>query len=364
MKNKKISTVATLIFLFIVSGIFSLSCGKDETKTAEKQPVAVKIISVRKGDATENIRYIGSVHSENEIRVLARINGNVLTLPHKEGQQVKKGGTLSRISAPETGARIAKMKEEIAKAQKESGFICDQADVDERLVAKNAVPSIRAQTSKKNCENSQRAFNSAASSLKELEIMQSKTAERAPFNGTVLKWFTNPGENIMPGFPILLFGDDTYIVKVFVHEKDLSKGIKRGLKVVLEDGADKNIESHVSFVSPISTSPGRMFEIRIPLKKDDSKDLLHGNSINVSFIISEKKNVFLVPLNSLKDGEFIFLFNDNKIEKRKVIAGIIEKGWVSIDTDLPKNSKVVAGNLEALNSGMTVYPVFGEGEKL
>lgn len=364
MRNKNISTVSALIFIFIASALFSVSCGKDAVKSAEKSPIAVKIINVRKGDASENIRYIGSVHSENEIRVLARINGNIFTLPYKEGIPVKKGAILSTISAPETSTRIAKMKEESAKAQKESDFICNQADVDERLLAKNAVPSIRAETSRKNCESSRLAFNSAASSLEELEIMRSKTVEKAPFNGTVLKWLTNPGENIMPGFPILLFGDDNYIVTVFVHEKDLAKGIKKGSKVILEDSENKNIESDISFVSPISTGNSRMFEVHIPLKKDQFKNILHGYSINVSFVISEKKGVFLVPLNSIKDGEFIFLFKDEKIERINVIPGITEKGWVTIDADLPENSKVVVGDLEALSSGMTVYPVFPEGEKL
>lgn len=367
MKNKKIDTIFIPVFLFILSGFAFLSCGTEKTEIVTETPVAVKIIDVRKGDASEKIRYIGSVHSENEIRILARINGNILALPFKEGMIVKKGAVLSKISAPETGARISKMKEEIAKAQKESEFICDQAEADERLFEKNAVPSIRAETSKKNCENSKLSINSAVSSLNELEIMSSKTVETAPFNGTVLKWFSNPGENIMPGFPILLFGDDTYIVKVFVHEKDIAKGIKKGLKVILKNNEDQSAESDVSFVSPISAGPGRMYEVRIPLKTDTVKNLSHGQSVNVSFIVSEKKNSFSVPINSvLKDGEseHIFLFKDEKIEKRKVVLGISEKGWVTIDGDIPENSKVVVGNLEALSSGMTVYPVFLKGEKL
>jgi len=367
MKNGKIKTIPILISLFLLSTLSFSSCNEKKTEIVRENPVAVKIIDVRKGDASEKIRYIGSVHSENEIRILARINGNILALPFKEGMSVKKGAVLSKISAPETGARISKMNEEIAKAQKESDFICDQAAVDEKLLAKNAIPSIKSETSKKNCENSKLGINSATSSLDELKIMSSKTVESAPFSGTVLKWFTNPGENIMPGFPILLFGDDTYIIKVFVHEKDISKGIKEGLKVILEDHENKSIESVVSFVSPISEGPGRMFEAHIPLKKDLLQNLSHGHSINVGFIVSEKKNSFSVPLNSvLKDGEseYIFLFKDEKIEKRKVVLGISEKGWVTIDGDIPENSKVVAGNLEALNSGMTVYPVFLKGEKL
>lgn len=367
MKNGKIKTIPILISLFLLSTLAFLSCATEKTEIVRETPVAVKIIDVRKGDASEKIRYIGSVHSENEIRILARINGNILALPFKEGMSVKKGAVLSKISAPETGARISKMKEEIAKAQKESEFICDQAEADERLFEKNAVPSIRAETSKKNCENSKLSINSATSSLDELEIMSSKTVESAPFSGTVLKWFSNPGENIMPGFPILLFGDDSYIVKVFVHEKDISKGIKKGLKVILENNEDQSAESAVSFVSPISAGPGRMYETHIPLKKDLLQNFSHGHSINVSFIVSEKKNSFSVPSNSvLKDGEseYIFLFEDEKIEKRKIVLGISEKGWVTIDGDIPENSKVVVGNLEALSSGMTVYPVFLKGEKL
>ena len=185
MKNGKTRTIPVLISLFLLSTLAFLSCGTEKTEIVRETPVAVKIIDVRKGDASEKIRYIGSVHSENEIRILARINGNILAIPFKEGMSVKKGAVLSKISAPETEARISKMKEEIAKAQKESEFICDQAEADDRLLKKNAVPSIRAETSKKNCENSKLSINSATSSLDELKIMSSKTVEIAPFSGTV-----------------------------------------------------------------------------------------------------------------------------------------------------------------------------------
>ena len=366
MRIKKNNITSALISLFLLAALVFPSCSGEKTEIVREAPVAVEITDVRKGDMSESIRYVGTVHSENEIRILARINGNVSALPFKEGRSVKKGSILSRISAPETNARISKMKKEIVKAQNESDFICNQANVDEKLLAKNAVPSIRADTSRKNCESSKITLNSVSLSLKELEIMNSKTVERAPFNGTVLKWFANPGENIMPGFPIILLGDESYIVKISVHEKDIAKGIKNGLKVVLTDQENKKLESEVSFISPISTGPGRMFTVHVPLSEKQHKNFSHGQSVDVRFLISEKKNVFQVPQNSIlkeDSGEYIFLFKNEKIEKMKVISGITEKGWVTIDSDIPENSKVVVGNLEALSNGMTVYPVFSEGEK-
>ena len=366
MRNKKNNTTSALIYLFLLSALVFPSCSGEKTEIVRETPVAVEITNVRKGDMSESVRYVGTINSENEIRILARINGNVSVLQFKEGERAKKGSILSRISAPETNARISKMKKEIVKAQNESDFICEQANVDERLLAKNAVPTIKADTSKKNCESSRLTLNSATSSLNELEIMNSKTVERAPFNGTVLKWFANPGENIMPGFPILLFGDESYIVKISVHEKDIAKGIKKGLKVILTDQENKNFEAEVSFISPISTGPGRMLTVHIPVAEKQRKNFSHGQSVDVSFLISEKKNVFQVPQNSIlkeDSGEYVFLFKNEKIEKMKVISGITEKGWVTIDVDIPKNSKVVVGNLEALSNGMTVYPVFSEGKK-
>ena len=125
-------------------------------------------------------------------------------------------------------------------------------------------------------------------------------------------------------------------------------------------------EAEVSFISPISTGPGRMLTVHIPVAEKQRKNFSHGQSVDVSFLISEKKNVFQVPQNSIlkeDSGEYVFLFKNEKIEKMKVISGITEKGWVTIDVDIPKNSKVVVGNLEALSNGMTVYPVFSEGKK-
>ena len=358
-------TINKIAFLFIMQASISLlvilpSCTSPSPTPEATQPLAVRTIQVHKGSVRETLNYIGTVHSQNEIKVLARVVGKVSDLPVKEGENARRRAAIAYIAAPEMNARVSRLRAEVLRAKEESGFLCQQSETDRNLLSQKVISKLKSDASRQKCKSSKAALRAAKASLKELNSLAGNTVERAPFDGKVLQWLTEPGENVMPGRPILTFGDEPLEVRVKVHEKDVGAGIQKGTSVILFPKRSDSIQSEVSFVAPMAIGPGRMIEVRIPIKKVNATSLQHGMSVDVSFVVREKTEAVLVPINALGKNEHgfgVYIVRDKTARWKKVTPSIQENGQVAIEADLKISDRVVVGNLDALHDNTKVYPV-------
>jgi RND family efflux transporter MFP subunit len=343
--------------------LFLSSCTSSSPASESTRPLAVRTIQVRTGPIRETLHYVGTIHSRNEIKVLARVVGKVANLPIKEGETARRGAAIAHIAAPEMDARVTRLHAEASRAQEESAFLCQQSETDRNLLASNAISKLKSDASRQKCESSRAVLKAAKAGLNELMVLAGNTVERAPFDGKVLQWLTEPGENLMPGRPILLFGDEQLEVRVAVHEKDVGAGIQTGTSVILFPDRPNPIRAKVSFVASVATGLGRMVGVRIPVMQTSVTGLQHGMSIDVSFVVREKLEAVLVPVNAVgkkKHGFGVYLVRDEIARWKSVTTSIREKGWIAVEADLKNGDRVVLGNLEAVRDGTAVYPVDSE----
>ncbi|MBW2700839.1 MAG: efflux RND transporter periplasmic adaptor subunit [Deltaproteobacteria bacterium] len=352
------SYLAVSLAFFLLS-----SCKAPVAPPQAEAPLAVRTLAVRSGSIRETIRYIGTVHSQNEIKVLARVAGRASRLPVKEGEKARRGAAIAYIAAPEMDARVSRLHAEVSRANKESAYLCQQAETDGTLLASKAISKWKSDASRQKCESSRAALMAAEAGLNELTVLAGNTVERAPFEGKVLLWLTEPGENLMPGRPILIFGDEALEVRVAVHEKDIGAAVKTGTQVILFPDHPAPIRAKVAFVAPMVAGPGRMVEVRVPVSKEDAQRFRHGASIDVDFVVHEKPQALLVPSDAVdkkKSGFGVYFVQNDVATWKEVVPSIRNRGWIAIESGLKAGDLVVAGNLDALQDGMVVYPVKSE----
>ena len=358
---KKLTMLMTAIMLFSLT-----SCGENAGDSEGKQPLAVRTVAVRSGTIKESLKYVGTVHSKNEIKVLSRVVGKVSALPVPEGKTVKRGTSLALIAAPEMAARVIRLKADVDRIEEESSFACEQADIDQKLLESGTIRQTIADASRQKCNSSKSGLQAAQAGLNEIESLAGNRVERAPFSGTVLLWLTEPGENTMPGKPLVMFGDRAKEVRIKVHEKDIANGIKKGSKVSITPANGQEIHTTVTSVAPMALGPGRMVEVRIAIASKEASLFTHGSSVDVSFILKEKADAVMVPVNSITKRESnvgLYLVKDDKAEWQKVTTTIRENGWVAVTGGLKKNDRVIVGNLDVVRDGRTVYAVDSEGSE-
>ncbi len=342
-----IITTSTAVIIAFLNG-----CGQTAKPPSEK-PAAVRVMKIERKDMRRDLQYLGTVHSKQEIKVLARVQGTLQKLPFEEGQRIREGDLLAQIYAPDIKATVDRL-------QADKQYWQNRYESDKRLAAKQAIPEDQV-------DASARAFKSARAALKEAEARFAKTREYAPVEGTVLKWYMEPGQHVMPGQPILLIGNDVREVHASVVENDIKKGIEKGQMALIEDGLKRAYQARVSEIAPMARGASRTFNVKLRITGAKDFDLPVGASLDVHFILEQAKQVQVLPLNAVvyeNNKPHIFLIRDSVAVKQPVKIGIQNKGLVAVSFTFQGQNYAAVSNLNQLHDGSRVYPVMvGEEEK-
>ncbi|MBW2735079.1 MAG: efflux RND transporter periplasmic adaptor subunit, partial [Deltaproteobacteria bacterium] len=311
--------------------------------------------------------------SRREAKILARLAGSLTVLPAAEGAKVKEGQIVARLATPDLRQRAKRLVAERSRAELEATFLCEQQGIDAKLVAKNAIPRTRLDSSSHRCKSSKKALAAAKAGLAEFGATQRKSTERAPFAGWVLKHLAEAGENVFPGKPVLLLGGEQLEVRVKVSERDMARGIRLGSKVLVRrpHGAKREATVlQVSRIAPMAAGPGRIAEVGIAVPRDAAIKPLHGASIDVAFVLREEEAATAVPLRAVRSGSAagnaqnkatLYVVEEGIAKAKQVTLGVAEKGWISISPALKPSSQVVVSNLDVVREGMALYPVLDPG---
>ncbi len=354
--GKQLSLAAGLLTLGGLAGL-GAGCGAQEPPRAqEAPPVAVRVAAVTEEDLRRSIAYVGTVHSRREVKVLAQTAGNVVALTG-EGEVASKGQALAKIATPEADARLSRTEAEVERATTERDFLCRTFDTDQKLGAAGAISTTQVDMSRRACEAAGAALSAAEAGSREAGVGRSKRLETAPFAGRVLQWLVEPGQNVMPGTPLLFFGSHDRELRVAVAERDLARGVGAGTPVLV-NFQGKSFRVQVTSVAPVAVGLGRTVEVRAPLPDDAAFG--HGTSVRVDFVLAEVKGGLVVPDVALsRQGErsVVFVIAGERAQVVPVSPGISSQSFVAVQGDLAPGAHVAVSNLDLLKDGARVFAV-------
>jgi RND family efflux transporter MFP subunit len=326
------------------------SCGNPPDEEKAVQPIAVRTVKPVVMDLGSRVSYMGTVHSEKEVKVIAQIQGTVAGLPVGEGDQVNAGDIVVTLDVPELRAVVERL-------ESERDYWCRRYEADQRLVAANALP-------REQMESSQRACRSGRAAVAEAESRLEKATGRSPVNGEVLKWFVESGQSVMPGQAILLLGTHSLEIHVEVVEEDLQRGVVVGTTAAIETAAGERLTTAVSEVAPASSGSARTFTVKMPLPAEERPRLRTGVSATVIFVLQVRKNATAVPVDAIADRSgdpHIFLINGDRAVRQTVRLGAEQDGWIEVDFGWNGEDAVAITNLGMLMDSRPVFSVMVEG---
>lgn len=319
-------------------------------------PVAVRTVEVRERTLRSALPFVGTVRSIDEVTLLAQAPGTIASLA-EDGARVAEGAVLATLDAPELGARLARGRAELSRAEEERGFACKKMESDRRLAAIGALSAWQWEASQKGCASSTQIEAAARASVRELALLHAKRAELAPFAGTVLSRHAEVGGYAAPGRPLLTLGGERLELRLEASEADVMRGIQPGAKVSIRLGDGSQLISAVHSVASSAKGPGRLVEVRIPLQA--ALPIRHGSSVDLEIVLSEADHVAAIPLAALREvGEnsFVFSIEDDTARKVPTLAGLRSDGWVQVPREL-LGSRVAISNLSQLHDGAPVFAV-------
>ncbi len=337
---------------FILAAAVGLSSCGGTPEPVLSSPQAVRVAEVRVGPIVEGRAHLAEVVPAETVRVLAQVPGSIAALGPLEGSAVERSTVLARIAAPDVSARVARVRAERRRAERERDFACDQLETDRVLAAAGDLPTVQLDRSEKGCSASSLAVEAASAAEREVAAVGSRAVEMAPFDGQVMTYLVDVGQTVMPGTPVAQFGSHARRLRMRMVAADL-EGVDLGTRVVAEGG-----RGEVVSVAVQPQGPARLYEVLVA--PDDGEWLRIGQTLTATVVLDERLETTAVPdaaLVSDGDGAYVLVEQEARVQRVPVEPGPRQDGWVAIEPSLPAGTRVVTSSPASVDLSLPVLAV-------
>ncbi|WP_299223919.1 efflux RND transporter periplasmic adaptor subunit [uncultured Psychroserpens sp.] len=398
----------TLLILLIIASLLALLVLASKSgwfgKRGDFAEVEIKKVALM--DITETVSATGKIQPEVEVKISSEVSGEILELPFKEGQQVKKGDLLVKVNPDliqsavnrsqasyqnvragleqaEASLREAKANYDRSKLLFEKGVI-SKADWD------RAIASFETAAAAKN--SAYYNVQSAAATVSEAKDNLERTTIYAPMSGTISLLNVELGERVvgtqqMAGTEILRVANlNNMEVEVDVNENDIVK-VQIGDSTMVEVDAYLKKEFKGVVTEIANSAAGTLtadqvtnFRVKIRILEESYQDLLvdkpenfspfrPGMTATVDIITDTRDKTIAVPISSIviktdtsstkksyKDRvseeikpeneekfECVFVANNGKAKLRVVETGIQDDTNIEIVSGLSEGDEIITG---------------------
>ncbi|AXG73380.1 efflux RND transporter periplasmic adaptor subunit [Flavobacterium arcticum] len=341
-------TLVVIILLVVLNktGAFG---SRDESK--EVETAKVETITL-----TETVSATGKIQPEVEVKISSEVSGEIIELPVKEGQAIKKGQLLIRINPDlyesglsRTAASLSTAKAGLSQTEAQlkeakANYDRNKTLFDKGVISKSEWDKIVsayevAQASKQSAYFS---VQSAGANVTEAKDNLNRTTIYSPVDGTISKLDAELGERVvgtqqMAGTEILRVANlNNMEVEVDVNENDI-------VKIQIGDQADIEVDAYLKrkfkgVVTSISNSASSdltadqvtNFEVKVRINKESYADMTEGKPSNyspfrpgmtatVDIITERKENIIAVPISA------VVVKSDTTAVKKDIIKELEEK---------------------------------------
>lgn len=414
MANGKKKKSKKKIFIFGGIGVLVLALILIALFGGSKEDIiAVQTEKVEKRDITQTVAATGKINPEFRVTITPEVTGEIVSLPVKEGDRVKRGQLLIRIKGDAYEAQ--KERAEANLLSSEANLAMRKAELDKiqldynrmiELHGKNLASDSELEAVKSNFLSTQAMYQSAEAnvlqtkaSLREIIEQLNKTTIYSPIDGIVTKLNVELGERVLgsgfsQGTDIMTVSDlGNMEATVDVDENDvvlISLGDTARIKV--DAFGDRIFKGVVTQIGNSAQTAGFgtqeqvvNFQVRIKLLEPD-QGLRPGMSCNADIETETVKDVISVPIQSVtartettpktenedvgakpengngkRDNMFqevVFIVENGKAKMVSVETGISDKDYLYIKSGLEGGEEVVSGSYRAisreLRDGVTV----------
>jgi HlyD family secretion protein len=401
-KNRKkiiiFSVIGLLVVVFIVLAILG---------TKKEEIIIVQTELVGRHNITQTVIATGKIDPEFKVVITPEVSGEIVYLPVKEGQSVRKGDLLLKIKQDQY---LAQRDRAVANLQSAKANLAIQkiqlqkieTDYNRtlELFRKGLSSEAELEAIKAQYETARAQVLAAESSVQQMEAAVkeanenlAKTIITSPMDGVVSQLNVKLGERVLgtgftQGSNLMTIADLSRMVAVVdVDENDVVLvSIGDTAKIKVDAFPGKIFNGIVYEIGNTAKSKGLgtqeevvNFEIKIRIL-DSNVDLKPGMSCNAEIMTDTRINVVAVPIQSvtirgkettsneeknseteivsvekkkdeidLKALEGVFIVENNKAKFVKVKTGISDDTYIEIIEGLKGGEEVVTGSYRAIS---------------
>ncbi len=389
-KSKKKIIILSVICLVVVALALLVFLG-----SKREVIVPVQTEKVERRTITQVVNATGNIYAVTQVKINAEVSGEIIQLPVREAQHVKKGDLLVKVKPDLYIAQRDQAKAQLISAQ--ASMVKAESDYNRMkgLYDKKLASDQDLESAKTNYLVQKSGVDAAKAGLSQAEESLRKTTIISPINGTVSNLIAELGERVsgssfMQGTEIMTVADLSEMeCRLDVDENDVVL-VKRGdtARIAVDSRPGRKflgIVTEVGNAAKSSVTAGTQdqvvnFEVRIRfIEKDDA--IRPGMSVNADIETMTHPNVLTVPIQSVttrmpkatemkmddtpegvtvtngnqkkkeetRIEEVVFLNDGSKAKKVVVKRGISNDAYVEITDGVKEGEEVVSGSYKAIN---------------
>jgi HlyD family secretion protein len=318
--RKKLYWIIGIVLVLAVAAVAAAMARKRE------QPILITTEKAVRKDITQLVTATGKIQPEVEVKISPEVSGEIIELPVKEGQVVKKGDLLLRIKPDTYRAQVEEQQAALSSAQAsiaqhKSQLAKAEADYQraKSLFESRLIPESDRKSAQTNYEIAQSALNAsvfdvqrAEGALRQINQALSKTTIVAPTDGSISSLSSRLGERVVgtsqfAGTEVMRIADLSKMeARVNVNENDIVN-VKIGdvARINVDAYPDRKIAGVVREIASTATTNNAgtqeqvtNFEVKITVS-DPSVHLRPGMSTTADIETDTVRNAIAVPIQSV-----------------------------------------------------------------
>jgi HlyD family secretion protein len=410
MANSGKSSRRKWVFAIGIALALAAGTGAYYQRKREK-PITVQTEKVARRDLTEIVVANGKIQPVLSVKISPEVSGEIIELPVKEGQWVKRGDLLLRIKpdaylANKRSAEAAYQSSVAGKAlaaanlrQAEAELKRNEELLHDKLISESAFLEFKTacDVARASDESAGHQVNVARATLARAEEELAKTTIFAPINGTVTKLVSQLGERVvgtamMSGTEIMTVADLAEMeARVDIGEIDVVLiALDQKARLEVDAFRDRKFLGRVTEIANSSRTPlpGQMsgggggqqgqeatkFEVKIRIQEKEA--FRPGMSVTAEIETRSRTNVLSIPIQSvttrlpknantnapaleaaktgkpekaIKPAEVAFVLDGSRVKSARVKRGISDDTHVEIIEGLREGQEVISGGYKAIS---------------
>lgn len=338
----------TLISLAVVAGIIgvlyyarSKSPGTGGGRAGGPVPVVVSEVVTQ--EFIDSIEAIGTVQSNEAVTITARVSDIVTEIHFSDGDLVKAGDVLIRLSDARAQAELAEAQANLVDQEKQLRRI-------ETLVASNALPQSQ-------LDERRAMYNIAKARVSNREAALAEHEIKAPFTGVLGMRMVSVGSLVTPGTVITTLDDISTVKLDFSVPESFLSVVIPGQTVVARSVAypGKDFEGKVTTVSSRINPVTRAVTVRAELPNTDH--LLRPGMLLTLYLERNRRQTILIPEGAIvpiEGKQYVFIVNSDVARRVEVTTGARQPGMIEVTGGLEAGQTVIVEGAIRLRDGAPI----------
>lgn len=302
----------------------------------------------------------GTLMTLTEATVKAKVAGELLEVPVREGQSVARGQVVARIDPTEVNARVAARQADVeaAKAQlvwAEKNRTMQKALLEKSFISQNAFDSVQS-----NYDVAVAKLRAAEADLVVAKKGLTDSVLYAPFSGVVAERHAQAGERVPLDAKVVTVVDLSRMELEAAVPATAIGQVKVGQKLQFRvDGfGEREFDGTIERINPATTAGSRSINVYAVIDNRD-QSLRKGMFAQGGLTLGRVDEALVIPVSAVREEAgtaYVYAIVDGMLRRKAVKTGPADAaGLVQVTDGLSGGDRIVRSNLGALREGAAAH---------